>query len=159
MTSSLPVAAVSAGIASSLTAALAGSAIASLIRVDDLAEESILRPALTVLLYRVDVNHVPLAARPGRSGREHGVAKPAPLDLRYLVIAWGVDADQEQTLLGSAMQALLDQPVLVLPESGRAELTVESLSTDVLVPLFGALGCRFRPSIALLARASADSDD
>jgi Pvc16 N-terminal domain len=95
--------------------------------------EKPMQEGLALYLYRITVSaNRNLPPRVGRDGRR--VGPPIPLDLHYLVIPWADDAVKQQRLLGFAIRALEDTPILpsgVLNQHGpesdvfRPEETVE----------------------------------
>jgi hypothetical protein len=73
--------------------------------------EQPMQEGIALYLYRVTVNgNRNLPARVGLDGRRF--APPIPLDLHYLVIAWATDAIRQQRLLGFAIRAIEDTPIL-----------------------------------------------
>ncbi len=116
-------------------------------------------PALSILLYRVDFNKT---MRPGWSavGNVDGHSH-LPLDLHYLLTAWGDNAEDEHQIIGRAMQALetvgaLSGPLLYPTgdwEPGEAvQLYLEDMATDDLMRTFDSLQCDFRLSVPYIAR-------
>jgi hypothetical protein len=95
--------------------------------------EQPMQDGIALYLYRVTVSaNRNLPPRVGRDGRRCG--PPIPLDLHYLVIPWAGDAIKQQRLLGFAIRALEDTPIIpagVLNQHGpegdvfRPEETVE----------------------------------
>lgn len=95
--------------------------------------EKPMKEGIALFLYRVTVSaNRNLPPRTGRDGRRYG--PPIPLDLHYLVIPWASDAIKQQRLLGFAVRAIEDTPILpagVLNQHGpesdvfRPEETVE----------------------------------
>jgi hypothetical protein len=95
--------------------------------------EKPMQEGIALYLYRITVSaNRNLPPRVGRDGRR--VGPPIPLDLHYLVIPWAGDAVKQQRLLGFAIRALEDTPILpagVLNQHGpesdvfRPEETVE----------------------------------
>lgn len=95
--------------------------------------EQPMKEGVALYLYRVTVSanrNLPPRLHP--DGRRY--APPIPLDLHYLVIPWAADAIKQQRLLGFAIRALEDTPILpsgVLNQHGpepdvfRPEETVE----------------------------------
>ena len=69
-------------------------------------------PGFAVLLYRVAVSGG-LRNRTSRVAPDGSQFKPSlPLDLHYLLFPWGGTAEEQHLLLGWAMRALEDNPVL-----------------------------------------------
>ena len=135
---------------------------AVLIQTDDLdfgADSKIVRPALSILLYRVDFNKTTRAGWSSigsKDGRSH-----LPLDLHYLLTAWATNADHEHRIIGRSMQVLeelgaLSGPLLHpegdwLPDE-TVQLYLEDMATDDLMRTFDSLTCDFRLSIPYIAR-------
>jgi hypothetical protein len=67
---------------------------------------------LSLFLYRITVNgsRRNLPPTTGADGRRY--RPPIPLDLNYLLTAWGKTAEKQQLLLGWAIRMLQDVPVL-----------------------------------------------
>lgn len=135
---------------------------ATLIRTEDLDRTNAVhvnRPALSVLLYRVDFtksSRSMLAHRAADEGRSY-----LPLDLHYLMTAWADNARDEHLIVGRALQALerfgmLSGPMLDAAGGFDAQesvaLVMEDLSTDDLMRTFEALEVDFRLSLPYLAR-------
>jgi hypothetical protein len=103
--------------------------------------EKPMQEGIALYLYRLTVSaNRNLPSRTGRDGRRYG--PPLPLDLHYLVIPWATDAIKQQRLLGFAVRALEDTPILpagVLNQHGperdvfRPEETVELIFEMVSV--------------------------
>ena len=105
-------------------------------------------PAITLYLYRVDINEHLRNRVPSRGPSD--ARSPLSLDLHYLLTIWGNSAADEQTLLGWAMRQLHALPVLdvssLTPGGGwtpgdvvhwiPAEITHEDMMRiwDALVP-------------------------
>ena len=115
--------------------------------------------ALSVFLYRVEVNKVMRAAWSGVASFDGQIH--LPLDLHYLMTAWAENAEWEQQILGKAMQCLESFPNLSGPvlyptgdwSSGEAvHLTVEDLGIDSLMRTFDSLALDYRLSVPYLAR-------
>jgi hypothetical protein len=85
----------------------------SLIRTEDLKgvenHTLILRPAVSLLLYRLDLDKMLRAVPSAGAGRPSDLP---PLMLHYLVTAWAASAEEEQHLLGRVLQLLDATPVL-----------------------------------------------
>jgi hypothetical protein len=136
---------------------------AVLIRTDDLdlSPGTLISPtpALSILLYRVDFNKT---MRPSWSslGNVDGQSH-LPLDLHFLLTAWADNAEDEQQIIGRAMQSLetvgaLSGPLLYPTgewETGEAvQLYLEDMATDDLMRTFDSLQCDFRLSVPYIAR-------
>src|SRR3954470_5382110 len=95
---------------------------ANLVRTEDFDRTSlstiIVRPALSIFLYRVDFNKTMRAAW---SGVSHLDGQPhLPLDLHFLLTPWADNAEAEGAILGRAMQALDATPIISGPLLHRA---------------------------------------
>lgn len=139
-----------------------GQSRAVLIQTEDLEFETntrISRPAMSILLYRVDFNKTTRAAWSSvgsRDGRAH-----LPLDLHYLLTAWADNADEEHAIIGRTMQVLeefgaLSGPLL-FPEGDwgpdeTVQLYLEDMATDDLMRTFDSLPCKFHLSVPYIAR-------
>jgi hypothetical protein len=134
---------------------------AILVRTDDIDPPAMAvpRPGLSILLYRVDFNKV---TRSGWSaaGAEDGHSY-LPLDLHYLLTAWGDNAEHEHRVIGRTLQ-ILERPAGIgsaqlLPggDWGPAESVqffLEDLPTEDLMRTFDSLRCNFRLSVPYLVR-------
>jgi hypothetical protein len=135
---------------------------AVLIQTDDLdldQESAIVRPALSILLYRVDFNKTTRAGWSSvgsMDGRAH-----LPLDLHYLLTAWATNAEHEHRIIGRTLQVLEELGALSGPllhpdgdwsPGESVQLCLEDMATDDLMRTFDSLTCDFRLSIPYLAR-------
>jgi hypothetical protein len=133
-----------------------------LLRTEDLNSETsvlITAPSLSVFLYRVDFNKVMRAAWAAVSqydGKSH-----LPLDLHFLLIAWGDNADHELRILGRALQCMEDTPILsgplldpIAPWEGNESIQVclEDLSTEDVMRTFDSLPLDYKLSVPYVAR-------
>jgi hypothetical protein len=119
---------------------------------------------ISLYLYRVTVSAN--RNRPPRMGRDGKRTRPPiPLDLHYLLTAWGGDAIRQQRMLGFAIRTLEDTPILpagVLnlgapePDLFRPEETVELVYESVSIQDFAALWniaqSKEQPSATYVAR-------
>jgi hypothetical protein len=137
------------------------TARAQLIQTEDLDPNSqfLIRPSVSILLYRVDFNKT-MRARWSAVGSVDGRAH-LPVDLHYLFTAWADNADHEHRLIGRAMQILeqlgsLSGPLLHPDGEWLAneavQLYLEDIPTDDLMRTFESLECHFRLSIPYIAR-------
>jgi len=142
---------------------------AVLVQTEDLdlgPDSAIVRPALSILLYRVDFDKT---TRAGWSsvgsvdGRAH-----LPLDLHYLLTAWATNAEHEHLIVGRTMQVLEQVGALsgpLLHPTGEwladeaVQLYLEDMATDDLMRTFDSLTCDFRLSIPYIARVVVISSD
>lgn len=134
---------------------------ALLVRTDDFDRNSgvIHPPALSLFLYRVDFNKTMRASWSAvgyREGRTH-----LPLDLHFLMTAWGRNAEEEQIILGRTLQALESTSILsgpLLDDAGDWEATdaiqlaLEEISTEAVMRTFDSLPTDYRLSIPYIAR-------
>lgn len=119
---------------------------------------------VSVYLYRVTVNaNRNLPARIGRDGNRH--KPPIPLDLHYLVTAWAGDPVKQQRMLGFAIRALEDMPILasgLLNRNGpepdvfrpeeSVELVWESVPVQDLSDVWKVAQIKEQPSATYVAR-------
>lgn len=126
--------------------------------------QSPMSEGISLWLYRVTVSaNRNLPARIGRDGVR--TRPPIPLDLHYLVTAWAGDAIKQQRLLGFAVRALEDTPVLpagVLNQHGpepdvfrpdeTVELVFESLSVQDASYVWEVAQTKEQPSAPYVAR-------
>jgi hypothetical protein len=126
--------------------------------------ENPMSEGVALYLYRITVSqNRNLPPRIGRDGRRYG--PPLPVDLHYLLIPWAPDAVKQQRLLGFAIRALEDTPVLpagVLNQHGpepdvfRPEETVELVYEMVNVQDVGEIWdvaqTKEQPSATYVAR-------
>ena len=136
---------------------------ANLVRTEDFDRTSIstiiVRPALSIFLYRVDFNKTMRAAWSGvthQDGRPH-----LPLDLHFLLTPWADNAEAEGAILGRAMQALDATPILngpLLHQSGdwapneSVNLLMDEISTEAVMRTFDSLAADYRISVPYIAR-------
>jgi hypothetical protein len=115
--------------------------------------------ALSIFLYRVEVNKVMRSAWAGVASFDGQIH--LPLDLHYLLTAWADNAEWEQQILGKAMQCLEARPNMtgpvLYPTAGWSgneaiHLTLEDLGIDSLMRTFDSLALDYRLSVPYLAR-------
>ena len=137
------------------------NARAQLIQTEDLDPGSpfLIRPTISILLYRVDFNKT-MRASWSAIGSVDGNAH-LPVDLHYLFTAFADNADHEHRLIGRALQILeqlgsLSGPLLHPDGDWSAneavQLYLEDIPTDDLMRTFESLACDFRLSIPYIAR-------
>jgi len=137
------------------------NARAQLIQTEDLDPGShfLIRPTISILLYRVDFNKTTRASW-SAIGSVDGKAH-LPVDLHYLFTAFADNADHEHRLIGRALQILeelgsLSGPLLHPDGDWSAneavQLYLEDIPTDDLMRTFESLVCNFRLSIPYIAR-------
>jgi hypothetical protein len=119
---------------------------------------------LTLLLYRVDVNRAMRAGHAANRGTDGRHA--LPLDLFYLLTAWGANAVDEQLILGRAMQALaeaspLSGAVARANVGGHPDVEIEDLSViidelsnEAMMRIFDAFPVKYRLSVPYIARVA-----
>ena len=136
---------------------------AFLIRTEDFDQTGgtsiIVRPALSIFLYRVDFNKTMRAAWSGvtyHDGQAH-----LPLDLHFLITPWAGNAEDEHAILGRAMQCLDATPILsgpLLHSSGEwapneaVNLVMDEISTEAVMRTFDSLPADYRISVPYIAR-------
>jgi hypothetical protein len=137
---------------------------AQLVRTDDfdLKGQSVIKPpVLTLFLVRVEVNRV---MRPGWSAV--GAVTDTyhvPLDLHYLLTPWASNAEYEHRVLGSAMRALEETPILAGPlldtthapgwaPDEAVQVTPGDMSPDGIMGIWDTLQADYRLSVPYLAR-------
>jgi hypothetical protein len=125
----------------------------------DNAKTKLPRPALSLFFYRIDFNKTMRAAWSAvghHDGRAH-----LPLDLHFLITAWGNDAESEYAILGAAIQALEDVPILAGPllagtaafaPTESVQIVLEELSTEAVMRTFDSLSIAYRLSVPYIAR-------
>ncbi|HEX8662529.1 MAG TPA: DUF4255 domain-containing protein [Beijerinckiaceae bacterium] len=118
------------------------------------------RPALTVHVYRVDADPT---MRSAFAAAENGSGQRRPalaLQLHFLITPWATNADEELRILGRAMQALEDTPILsgpLLSSQGWSpddtlQILLEPMDTHALLRIFDSLPVPYRLSAPYLAR-------
>ena len=133
-----------------------------LARTEDLNPETsseIITPALALYLYRVDFNKVMRAAWSSSAARE-GDSR-LPLDLHYLFIAYGENANHEYLLMGRALQAMENMPIFTGPlldpitdwhTNDAIQFTIEELTTEDVMRTFDSLPVDYKLSVPYVAR-------
>ncbi|HEX8690267.1 MAG TPA: DUF4255 domain-containing protein [Solirubrobacterales bacterium] len=168
MASYAGMAATSEAIVSLLERALPGSEFAGapvrLYRSGDFAAP--MNEGVSLYLHRIDLNTSRRNApwRLGDDGRRYRAA--LPLDLHYLLTAWGSDPVKQQRLLGWATRVLHDTPVIPAgllnhagPEAGtfgsdeQIELVWEALPHADLSEIWDVAKANRQPSATYLARS------
>jgi hypothetical protein len=118
-------------------------------------------PALSIYLYRIEPNRVMRAAWSG-VGSENGRAH-LPIDLHYLLTAWGDNPEHEHQIMGKTLECLESRPILTGPmlyptagwEPGDAiHIVTEDLETEALLRMFDSLHAEFRLSMSYVARVA-----
>ncbi len=135
---------------------------ARLVRTEDLppAAGTIVPPALSIFLYRVNFNNVMRAAWSGVSHQDGQVH--LPLDLHFLLTPWADNAEFEQRILGRTLQCLESNPILSGPLLARAggfsageaiQLCLADLTTEDVMRTYDSLPIDYKLSVCYLARA------
>jgi hypothetical protein len=115
--------------------------------------------AVSIFLYRVEVNRVMRAAWAG-VGNLDGQAH-LPVDLHFLLTAWAGNAEHEHQILGKTMQCLDSFPSMSGPvlyptaawtDTESIQVMVEDVSLEPLMRTFDSLDADFRLSVPYLAR-------
>lgn len=116
-------------------------------------------PCLSIFLYRVDFNNTSRAAFSGKAlakGRAY-----LPLEFHFLMIPWGITADQEYRILGRTMQCFEDNPLLTGPmldpvtnwaANDSIQLSLEDLSTEDLMRIFDSLPVDYKLCVPYMAK-------
>lgn len=116
-------------------------------------------PAVSIFLYRIELNRTMRAAWSGVASVD-GRAR-LPLDLHYLITAWADNAEREHRLLGKVLECLEVLPSLTGPtlvpagewEPDEAiQLVAEELGTETLLRLFDPLPHDYKLSLGYIAR-------
>lgn len=136
---------------------------AVLVQTGDFAEAqaaiNIGSPALSVFLYRVDVNKTMRAAW-SSVGTQNGNSHFA-VDLHFLISAWAGNAEHEHRIIGKAIQCLETTPVLggplLHPSSNWApnetiQVVLEDLPSEAVMRIFDSLPTDYRLSVPYIAR-------
>jgi len=137
---------------------------AMLIRTEDFSQApgssgAIPAHALTLYLYRVDFNQAMRAAW-SAVGSQDGRAR-LPLDLHYLLTAWGDNAEFEHRIIGRTLQCLESTPILsgpLLHASGgwqpneAVQLVLEEITTEAVMRTFDSLPQDYKLSVPYVAR-------
>jgi hypothetical protein len=140
-----------------------GSTGVAILRTEDFESNNfaalVSRPALTLFLYRVDFNKTMRAAWSGvgvADGRAH-----LALDLHFLLTAWADNAENEHLILGRALQAIEQTPILCGPlmmiasdwaANESLQLVMEDIDTEALMRIFDSLPVDYRLSVPYVAR-------
>ncbi|NUN15191.1 MAG: DUF4255 domain-containing protein [Myxococcales bacterium] len=134
---------------------------AVLVRTEDFDKTgpTIVAPALSIYLYRVDYNKTMRASWSAvghADGRGHLV-----LDLHYLLTPWADNAEHEHRILGKTMQCLEATPVLTGPlliattewaDNESVQLCMDEITTEALMRTFDSLPLDYKLSVPYVAR-------
>lgn len=136
---------------------------AVLVRTEDFDSTSIstviVRPALSIFLYRVDFNMTMRAAWAGVTA--HDGVPHLPLDLHFLLTPWADNAEAESSILGRTIQLLDATAILsgpLLHQSGdwapneAVQVLIDELSTEAVMRTFDSLPADYRISVPYIAR-------
>jgi hypothetical protein len=119
---------------------------------------------VSLYLYRVaSSSRRNLPSRTGPNGEQF--RPPLPLDLYYMITAWGRDAEKQQGLLGFCIRELGNFPILpsgllnhfgpeleVFREDEAVELVFEPLSLQDISNIWEPLKANLQPSATYVAR-------
>ena len=120
---------------------------------------TIVAPALSIFVYRVDYNRTMRAAWSAvgsNDGRGH-----LPLDLHILLTPWAENAEHELRILGRAMETLEALPILTGPllspsaawaANDGMQVVLEDMSTETLMRIFDSLESDYKLSVPYIAR-------
>ena len=134
----------------------------NVVRTDDLdpnGTELTTAPALTLFLYRIDFNKT-LRAAWSAVGHQDGESH-LPLDLHFLLTAWGDNAEHEYQILGRAMQCIENTPILSgalldptadWSTSEAVQVCLEDLSTEDVMRVFDSLPIDYKLSVPYVTR-------
>lgn len=136
---------------------------AVLVRTEDfdssVASQVLIRPALSIFPYRVEVNRTMRGAWSSvgsLDGRVH-----LPLDLHFLITPWDENCEYELDILGRAMECLESTPILsgpLLHPSGAwaplegVQVVLDDVPSDSIFRTFDSLSAHFRLSVPYVAR-------
>jgi hypothetical protein len=136
---------------------------AVLVRSDEfdlsIADNPIVFPALSIFLYRVNVNATMRAAWAATTVGD-GITR-LPLDLHYLLTPWAENAEWEHQILGRAMQVLDEAPILAGPllfpsaswaDHEALQVVIEDAALDDITRTWDSLDSDFRLSVPYVAR-------
>jgi hypothetical protein len=133
-----------------------------LIRTEDMNRErsnTITIPALTLLLYKIGCNsnmRASWASVGHRDGESH-----LPLDLHFLLTAWGDNPEHEHLILGRAMQCIENMPIFSGPlldpvtdwtAHESVQISMDDLSTEDIMRTFDSLPVDFKLSVPYVAK-------
>jgi hypothetical protein len=114
---------------------------------------------VSVFVYQVNVDQVQRTLPPAAPDHR----RPLPVRMSFLLTAWGQDASTEHDLLGWAMRAIADNPVLssgflnaavpgVFPPSETVELVPMEMSNNDVFQLWQVLPGSLQLSVPYIAR-------
>jgi|HigsolmetaAR202D_1030399.scaffolds.fasta_scaffold09080_1 hypothetical protein len=119
---------------------------------------------VSVFLYRIYVNTVQRTP-PGRIGPDgRRFRSPLPLDLHFLITAWGRDASLQHSIAGWMMRVLEDTPSLpagllnhggldIFAPDETVELAVAEIDTETLFRIWEVIGSNsYQISVPYIAR-------
>jgi hypothetical protein len=133
-----------------------------LIRTEDMNRErsnTITIPALTLLLYKIGCNsnmRASWASVGHRDGESH-----LPLDLHFLLTAWGDNPEHEHLILGRAMQCIENMPIFSGPlldpvtdwtAHESVQISMDDLSTEDIMRTFDSLPVDFKLSVPYVVK-------
>jgi hypothetical protein len=136
-----------------------------LFQISDFQKEKPLEEGISLFLYRVALSSVQRNRQPHIKADNKRYRPPLPIDLYYLVSAWGRTAIQQQRLMGWCMRTLEDVPTLnatlvnthggpdaVFHSTESIDLIFEPLSMQDLANVWDLVKPHGQVSIAYVAR-------
>jgi hypothetical protein len=116
-------------------------------------------PALSIYFYRVEFNKTMRAAWSAVASKD---GRPRlPLDIHFLISAWADNAEHELRVLGRAMEALEQTPILTGPllqssadwaTNEGLQIVLEEVTMEAVQRTFDSLPTDYRLSVPYLAR-------
>jgi hypothetical protein len=120
---------------------------------------------ISLLLYRVDVSPLQRNLQPRQQANDKQYRPPLPVDLHYLMTAWGKTAPSQQRLLGWAMRTLEDVgrlnpallnhyggPEIVFAPNETVDVVYEPIAMSDFSSLWDLLKPNPQVSVGYLAR-------
>lgn len=104
-----------------------------ILKISDFQQSQPMAEGISLYLYRVNLSDV---QRNLRTSRQPNRVPPLPVDLHYMLTAWGQTIATQQRLLGIAMRTLADFPTIpagVLNYYGRPEQNFDDHETVDLI--------------------------
>lgn len=129
------------------------------LEVDTDTQNGLSLPWVGLFLYRVDFNKSMRAAWSAignRNGESH-----MPLDLHFLFIPWGTNADHEYRIVGRLMQCMESMPILSGPlldpitnwaPNESIQICLEDIPTEDLMRIFDSLPLDYKLCVPYVAR-------
>ena len=135
------------------------------LQISDFQKPKPVDEGISLLLYRVDVSPLQrnLQPRPQANGKQYN--PPLPVDLHYLMTAWGKTAPSQQRLLGWAMRTLEDVgrlnpallnhyggPEIVFSPNETVDVVYEPIAMSDFSSLWDLLKPNAQVSVGYIAR-------